>query len=68
MRKNEDDSVTLTKREYSELNKAYQKLFRLISDGPTFLGDYCRDRNEYLRIVKWQCWLEGEEFRRKDWE
>lgn len=68
MRKNEDGNVTLTKREFSELNKAYQKLYDIIGCMPTFLGDYCKNGNEYMRILKWHCQLNGKEFHRQDWE
>lgn len=68
MRKNEDDSVTLTKREFSELNKAYQRLYHLVAGGPSSLYDYCDSHSEYLRIARWQCQLAGEVFHRKDWE
>lgn len=68
MQKHEDGSITLTKQELGEVNEAYQKLYKILNRMPTFIGDYCKDHNEYLRIVKWQCQLAGEEFRREDWE
>ena len=67
MIKHEDGSTTLTKEELEELNKAYHKLYGIISRMPSSLQDYCRYDDEYANIGKWSCFLEDRPFDRSDW-
>jgi hypothetical protein len=68
MQKHEDGSVTLTKKELSELNKAYQGLYNIINGGITYIGDYFRNQEDVMKIRKWSAQLQGEEFDRSGWE
>jgi hypothetical protein len=68
MKKHEDGSVTLTKEELSELNKAYQGLYDIINNGITYIGDYFDDQTDVMKVRKWSALLNGEKFRRSDWE
>jgi hypothetical protein len=62
MEKHKNGSVTLTKAEFQEVNEAYQKLCDILSQMPSFLGDFCDTRAEYINIVKWEHQLAGREF------
>lgn len=64
---NEDGSVVLSKAELSSLNNAYQGLYDILSDMPSFLGDYFDEQEEYLNVEKWHCFLEGRDFNRSDY-
>ena len=66
MEKHEDDeSVTLTKREWITLGKAYADLYDLIGSFPTSMGDFF-SRREYLNIVRWSEQLQGRTFDPRD--
>lgn len=60
--------VQITQEEWDELSKAFIKLYETLDRFPTFLGDYCKDREEYLNIEKWKCLLRGEPFSLEDYE
>ncbi len=66
MKKNEDGSVVLTKNEVKQLNTAYQTLYDLLSDMPSYMGDFM-ERKDHQAVVKWHCLLKGERYRKKDW-
>jgi hypothetical protein len=68
MQKHQDGSVTLSKRELADLNKAYQKLRSIIAGGPSFLGDYFDTQKDYLRVEKWKCQLSGNKFDITDYQ
>jgi hypothetical protein len=68
MQKNNDDSVTLSKAEWRQINKAYQHLYTIISDSPSSLGDYCANRAQYLNIMRWKDLLAGREFNKANYE
>ena len=68
MQKHEDGSVTLTKQELSELNKAYQGLYDIINNGIACIGDYFDDQEDVMHIRKWSALLKGKRFNREDWE
>ncbi len=63
MNTNEDGSMTLTKREFAELNKAYQGLFDILTDMPSYIGDFFVDDKETLiAIFRWHEQLQGNTF------
>jgi hypothetical protein len=68
MQKHEDGSVTLTKEELSELNKAYQALYEIANGGVSSIEDYFDDQKDVMKIRKWSAQLNGKKFRRSDWE
>lgn len=68
MQKNKDGSVVLTKKELKEVNKAYQSLYTILGDMPTFLGDFFDEQEDYINVEKWHCLLNGKKFDRSDWE
>jgi hypothetical protein len=67
MIRNEDGSAVLSKEELQELNIAYQKVVDILDGMPSFLGDYCKNMDEYANIRKWEDILNGEEFIRSNW-
>lgn len=67
MQKNVDGSVMLTKTEFAKLNKAYQGLYSMLDSISCSVNEYF-ERKDYMNIAKWQCWLNGEEFDRSDYE
>lgn len=68
MQKHEDGSITLTKKELAELNKAYQKLIGILDRMPASLEDFCKSHEEYINLRRWEAQLQGEEFDRSGWE
>lgn len=68
MEKDEKGNVTLTKKEFTELHKAYQKLMDILGDFPSSLEDFMDSHAEYLRVCKWECLLAGKKFSRRDYE
>lgn len=67
MIKNEDGSIVLSKEELQELNIAYQSLYAVLDEMGKPIGDYFENQDDYVNIMKWQCTLNDEEFRREDW-
>jgi hypothetical protein len=67
MQKNEDGSVTFTKKEYDELSKAYQGLHKVLDSFPSTLSDFF-DRRQYVSIEKWYQQLQGRTFHKSDLE
>lgn len=67
MIKNPDGSVTLTKEELEELNKAYQQIVGILDGFPAFLGDYFCNEEDYINARKWDDLLDGKEFVRSNW-
>jgi hypothetical protein len=68
MKKNTDGSVTLSQEELEEINKAYQALYGIFSDGPSFIGDYFVSHDGYVNCMKWKHQLNGEKFDSSDYE
>lgn len=68
MKKHEDGSVTFTKKEMKEVNKAYRGLYDVLGSFPTFIGDYFKEYADYLNMEKWHMQLNGETFRKEDFE
>jgi heme oxygenase len=66
MQKNNDGSIIITKEDLEELNNAYQGLYDTLNRFPTSMQDFFEDE-EYLKICKWQCLLNNEEFNASDW-
>ena len=66
MKKNEDGSVLLTKREFAELNKAYQALYDTLVDMPAYMGDFI-EHTTHVAVCKWHEQLQGNKFVKEDW-
>ena len=62
MQKHEDGSVTLTKKELSALNKAYQQLYDITGYGATTRQDYFDSERDFLNVTKWREQLRGNKF------
>ncbi len=69
MKKHKNGSVTLTAAEIAELNQAYQDMYKLLTDGPGYIGDaFANEPPERLvGIFRWQAQLGVGEFIPADW-
>lgn len=68
MIKHEDGSVTLTKSEFAQLNKAYQGLYSILNNMPSSIQDYFDTHAQVMNVFKWSELLQGKKFNRKDFE